>query len=232
MKDERTGLDVASVGDAEGVAALAGLDAPTADASLEARATCEVRTAGDIVSDLLDFAEAREWSDRIHDYGDYFYDGCDACQARESDGEHGPRCTRRALVLEARAFVEAERSAVVRAVDASRPGLTERDAADIELARAVRDTLRETTHDGAIERLEELLDVEKEAAARPGLTEEQLDVLAAAMPDVVDFARATPDRRRETVLDLLAEHGPSPEHHPPPIHALTPHTHQPATCAS
>ena len=36
MKDERTGLDVASVGDAEGVAALVGLDAPTADASLEA----------------------------------------------------------------------------------------------------------------------------------------------------------------------------------------------------
>ena len=72
--------------------------------------------------------------------------------------------------------------AVVRAVDASRPPpadedtrprLTERDADDIELARAVRDTLREVTHAGAIERLEELLDVEKEAAVRPGLTEEQ-----------------------------------------------------------
>jgi hypothetical protein len=86
-----------------------------ADASLEARAEVEVRTAADIVSDLLDFAEAREWSDQIHDYGDYFYAGCDACEARESDGEHGPRCTRKALFLEARAFIEAERSAVVRA---------------------------------------------------------------------------------------------------------------------
>ncbi len=38
-------------------------------------------------------------------------------------------------------------------------------ALDIELARAVRDTLGETTHDGVIERLEELLDVEKESDA-------------------------------------------------------------------
>jgi ribosomal protein L37AE/L43A len=59
------------------------------------------------------------------------------------------------------------------AADASRPGLTERDVADIELARAIRDTLRETTHDGAIERLEELLDVEKTAADRPTLTEDR-----------------------------------------------------------
>ena len=29
-----------------------------------------------------------------------------------------------------------------------------------------------------------------------------------------------------------ADHGPSPEHHPEPIHALTPHTHHPATWAS
>ena len=59
------------------------------------------------------------------------------------------------------------------AVDASRPGLSEEEARpddrvsmDSELARAVRDTLGETTHYGVMERIEELLDVEKESASR------------------------------------------------------------------
>lgn len=47
-------------------------------------------------------------------------------------------------------------------------------------------------------------------ASRPALTEEQIDVLARAMPDVVDYERATPEQRHETVLDVLAIHGPRP----------------------
>lgn len=51
----------------------------------------------------------------------------------------------------------------------------------------------------------------REQTSRPApLTEAQIDVLARAMPDVVDYARATPGQRRETVLDMLAIHGPRP----------------------
>jgi hypothetical protein len=51
---------------------------------------------------------------------------------------------------------------------------------------------------------------ESNHARLTGLTEEQLDVLARAMPDVVDYERATPEQRRRTVLDVLAAHGPRP----------------------
>ena len=51
---------------------------------------------------------------------------------------------------------------------------------------------------------------ESDHARLTGLTEEQLDVLARAMPDVVDYERATPEQRRSTVLDVLAAHGPRP----------------------
>ena len=44
----------------------------------------------------------------------------------------------------------------------------------------------------------------------PTFTNEQLDAIARAMPDVVDYERATPEQRRETVLDVLAVHGPRP----------------------
>lgn len=46
-----------------------------------------------------------------------------------------------------------------------------RDADDVELARAVRDTLNVNTHHAAIERLEELLDVEKDAASRQSVAD-------------------------------------------------------------
>lgn len=78
-----------------------------------------------------------------------------------------------------------------------RPRLTGRDADDIELARAIRDTLREVTHAGAIERLEELLDVEKEAAARPGLTEEQIETLAKSFDAKAEAEMVLSRKNRE-----------------------------------
>ena len=104
--------------------AIERIDAPVAvptDASLEARVDVDVRTTADIVSGLLDFILDREWSDRVHDYADYFYSGCGECSAREDAGGHLSGCLRAAMISEARAFIEAERSAVVRASDASRP---------------------------------------------------------------------------------------------------------------
>ncbi len=68
----------------------------------------------------------------------------------------------------------------------------------------------EREHVGPADRVAFLAGVDAGRRTRPPLTDAQIDVLARAMPDVVDYERATPEQRRETVLDMLAIHGPRP----------------------
>ena len=159
MKDERTGLDVASVGDAEGVAALVGLDAPTADASLEALgrivraawvevAKKEAKTVPGYV-DLWKWLEIPD-ADTDRKIGEQVVRAVDASRPaaaieRTLNINALARCARAALRIEVpdvvawEALPEAERvgwRAVVRCILASttlasRPGLTEEQAADL-----------------------------------------------------------------------------------------------------
>ena len=145
MKDERTGLDVASVGDAEGVAALVGLDAPTADASLEALGrivrAAWVEVAKKEAKTVPGYVDLWEWleipdADTDREIGEQVVRAVDASRpiphaaasARTLNVNALARCARAALRIEVpdvaawEALPEAERvgwRAVVRCVLAS-----------------------------------------------------------------------------------------------------------------
>jgi len=78
----------------------------------------DVRTAAQLVSDLLDLVVRDEWSGSI-DVGfrgvsAWRHDVCPTCKARETNDsgeyvrEHEPGCARHRLILETRAYLEAE----------------------------------------------------------------------------------------------------------------------------
>ena len=255
MKDERTGLDVASVGDAEGAAALVGLDAPTDPlatvpaeerqrilAAADRAANAQPMIAPSVHRDTIRREVAawhaahrpalesdREIAERIDADADRAmgqFTTPETLARAEAEPSKNPGRLPAERLTEAE-LAEIERAAhqirgrgasaallselvpplaaEVRALRAEqdeahaaldpvvsrRDAMTDpplsltvrcataariaaelavrrdRDAMDTELARAIRDTLGEVTHDGVIERLEELLDVEKESVARP-----------------------------------------------------------------
>jgi len=192
MKDDRTGLDVASVGDAEGVAALVGLDAPTADASLEALGrivrAAWVEVAKKEAKTVPGYVDLWEWleipdADTDREIGEQVVRAVDASRpaAPVIDAEDlwtDYRTGRGTVFASDRKAFLAGVAAGRRTVDASRPGLTEEQARAWERLRTAATTAVEAYEDSDAdeafeplfvaldEALGDLATIEEESASR------------------------------------------------------------------